>query len=41
MFGKTIDSKKKYTLEDGTEVVDLAESIFDPNKAMTQVCSIY
>lgn len=41
MFGKTIDSKKKYTIEDGTEVVDLAESIFDPNKAMTQVCSIY
>lgn len=41
MFGKTIDSKKRYTLEDGTEVVDLAESIFDPNKAMTQVCSIY
>lgn len=41
MFGKSLDNKKKYTLEDGTEVIDLAESIFDPNKAMTQVCSIY
>lgn len=41
MFGKSIDSKKRYKLDNGTEVVDLAESIFDPNKAMTQVCSIY
>lgn len=41
MFRKTIDEKKKYNLEDGTEVLDLADSIFDPNKAMTQIGSVY
>jgi hypothetical protein len=41
MFGRSIDSKGKYYIDSETEVVDLADSIFDPNKAMTQVCSIY
>ena len=41
MFNRSIDSKGKYTLDDGTEVVDLADGIFDPNKAMTQICSIF
>jgi hypothetical protein len=41
MFSRSLDGKKNYILEDGTEAVDLSESIFDPNKAMTQVCSIY
>lgn len=41
MFNRSIDSKGKYTLDDGTEVIDLADGIFDPNKAMTQICSIF
>ena len=41
MFGRSIDSKGKYYIDDDTEVVDLADGIFDPNKAMTQICSIY
>lgn len=41
MFNRSIDSKNKYTLDDGTEVLDLADGIFDPNKAMTQICSIF
>ena len=41
MFNRSIDSKGKYILDDGTEVVDLADGIFDPNKAMTQICSIF
>lgn len=41
MFTRSIDSKNKYTLDDGTEVVDLADGIFDQNKAMTQICSIF
>ena len=41
MFTRSIDSKGKYTLDDGTEVIDLADGIFDPNKAMTQFCSIF
>lgn len=41
MFSKSLDEKKKYNLDDGTIVVDLSESIFDPNKAMTQICSVY
>jgi hypothetical protein len=41
MFNRSIDSKNKYILDDGTEVYDLADGIFDPNKAMTQICSIF
>lgn len=40
MFSRSLDSKNTYDY-DGTEVVDLAESIFDPDKAMTQLCSVY
>ena len=41
MFSKSLDNKKKYTTDDGIEVVDLAEGIFDSQYAMTQVCTIY
>ena len=37
MFTRTLDSKGTYKIE----VIDLADGIFDPNKAMTQICSIY
>ena len=40
MFEKTLDNKKTYDY-DGVEVVDLSESIFDPQYAMTQICSMY
>ena len=41
MFTKTLDSKGTYKIDQGIEVIDLADGIFDPNKAMTQICSIY
>ena len=40
MFSRSLDKKKTYTF-DGIEVVDLSESIFDPKKAMTQICTPY
>ena len=40
MFSRSLDRKKTYTF-DGIEVVDLSESIFDPKKAMTQICTPY
>ena len=41
MFARTLDSKGTYKIDQGIEVIDLADGIFDPNKAMTQICSIY
>jgi hypothetical protein len=41
MFTRTLDSKGTYKIDQGIEVIDLADGIFDPNKAMTQICSIY
>ena len=41
MFTRTLDSKVTYKIDQGIEVIDLADGIFDPNKAMTQICSIY
>ena len=41
MFSRSLDAKGTYKIDQDTEVVDLADSIFDPNKAMTQICSIY
>ena len=41
MFARTLDSKGTYKIDQDTEVIDLADGIFDPNKAMTQICSIY
>jgi hypothetical protein len=41
MFRRTLDSKGTYKIDQGIEVIDLADGIFDPNKAMTQICSIY
>ena len=40
MFSRTLDHKGTY-MYDGIEVVDLADSIFDSNIAMTQICSLY
>lgn len=41
MFTRSLDSKKKYKIDDDIEVFDLADGIFDSKKAMTQICSIY
>ena len=41
MFARTLDSKGTYKIDQDTDVIDLADGIFDPNKAMTQICSIY
>ena len=41
MFARTLDSKGTYKIDQDIEVIDLADGIFDPNKAMTQICSIY
>jgi hypothetical protein len=41
MFARTLDAKGAYKIDNDTEVIDLADGIFDPNKAMTQICSIY
>ena len=41
MFTRTLDSKGTYKIDQDIEVIDLADGIFDPNKAMTQICSIY
>jgi len=41
MFTRTLDAKGTYKIDQGIEVIDLADGIFDPNKAMTQICSIY
>jgi len=41
MFTRSLDGKKTYTLEDGTVVVDLAESIFDKNRKATQIYSLF
>lgn len=41
MFTRTLDSKGTYKTDQGIEVIDLADGIFDPNKAMSQICSIY
>jgi len=41
MFTRTLDSKGTYKIDQGIDVIDLADGIFDPNKAMTQICSVY
>lgn len=41
MFSKSLDNKQKYLIDDNIEVVDLSDSIFDKNYAMSQVCSMY
>lgn len=41
MFSKTLDSKGKYTVGDGIEVVDLADTIFNPNVSAKHLYSIY
>ena len=41
MFARTLDAKGTYKIDHDTEVIDLADGIFNPNKAMTQICSIY
>ena len=33
--------KKSYNIDSETEAIDLSEGIFDPNKAMTQICSVF
>jgi hypothetical protein len=40
MFSRSLDRKNTYDY-DGVEVVDLTESIFDRNYAMTQICTLY
>ena len=40
MFEKSLDSKSK-VIVDGVEIVDLTESIFDKNKAMTEIVAMY
>lgn len=41
MFSKTLDSKGRYTVGDGIEVVDLADTIFNPNVSAKHLYSIY
>ena len=41
MFTKTLDSKGTYKIDQDIEVIDLADGIFDQDKAMTQICSVY
>ena len=41
MFNKTLDSKGRYTVGDGIEVVDLADTIFNPNVSAKHLYSIY
>lgn len=41
MFTRSLDAKGTYNIDSETEVVDLSDGIFDPNKAMTQICSIF
>ena len=41
MFSRSLDSKKSYNIDSETEAIDLSEGIFDPNKAMTQICSVF
>ena len=41
MFSRSLDAKKIYNIDNDIEAIDLSESIFDPNKAMTQICSIF
>ena len=41
MFSKSLDSKSLYNIDDGTEVVDLSESIFNNNIPMSQVYSVF
>lgn len=41
MFSRSLDAKKIYNIDNDIEAIDLSESIFDPNKSMTQICSIF
>lgn len=41
MFSKTLDSKGRYTVGDDIEVVDLADTIFNPNVSAKHLYSIY
>lgn len=41
MFSRSLDSKKSYNIDSETEAIDLSEGIFDSNKAMTQICSVF
>ena len=41
MFSKSLDAKKIINIDNDIEVIDLSESIFNPNKSMTQICSIF
>jgi len=40
MFERSLDKKGTYVVDD-MEVVDITDTIFDPNVSMTQLCSIY
>lgn len=41
MFNRSLDSKDIYTIEEGVEAVDLSDTIFDENKAMTKIGDVY
>ena len=41
MFSKTLDNKNTYFVGDNIEVIDLGESIFDPNVSANHLYSIY
>ena len=41
MFSRSLDAKKSYNIDNDIEAIDLSESIFNPNKSMTQICSIF
>lgn len=41
MFSKSLDNKKKVTIDSSIEIVDLTESIFDHTKAMTEIVAMY
>lgn len=40
MFSKSLDSKKTYFIDDDIEVVDLADSIFNPNVSVNHLYTI-
>lgn len=41
MFSKTLDSKKTYFIDNETEVVDLADTIFNPNVSVNHLYTMY
>lgn len=41
MFARSLDGKQTYKLDDGTEVIDLSESIFDKKRSVSQIYSLF